>query len=121
MQITLPCAQCGRPAAAFTVHAAGEGDGLWRDHDRIERAGFMGVVIKFGSLESLAQLFETLRRHDYETLRRLDADFIAFHCWECGKDYCEQCWRIGPPEFDDGFYDCTMGICPAGHEQMVDD
>ena len=22
---------------------------------------------------------------------------------------------------DEGFYDCTMGICPGGHKYMVDD
>ena len=23
--------------------------------------------------------------------------------------------------FDEGFYDCTMGRCPRGHEHMIDD
>ena len=65
--------------------------------------------------------------HHYRQLTIRDLagpDLIAFHCWACAADYCEACWRIGPPEFDatlPGFYDCTYGICPAEHEQIVDD
>jgi hypothetical protein len=82
----------------------------------------MGVVTKFGStLDELRPLFSALRGGDYKAARQFDPDFIAFHCWECGLDYCEQCWHIGPPVFDDGFYDYTNGTCPAGHEQTVDD
>ncbi len=118
---TQPCARCGNPAAVFTLFAAGEGEGLWRDRDRLERAGFMGVVTKFGALESLTSLFNSLQRADYNILRGADADFVAFHCWTCAKSYCEHCWQIGPPVFDEGFYDYTSGVCPEGHEQVVDD
>lgn len=121
MLITLPCSRCGQPAATFAVIAAGAGEGMWRDRDRLERAGFMGAVIKFGDHKSFAPFLSALAGGDYDKASAGDPDFVAFHCWTCGRDYCEQCWRIGPPEFDEGFYDCTRGVCPDGHEQVVDD
>lgn len=119
--VSLLCARCGRPAAIFTLYAAGMRQGIGRDSDRLVRTGFMGEVTKFGGLDSLSQLLAALQQRDYAAARQHDPDFIALHCWECDKDYCEQCWDIGPMEFDEGFYDCTNGTCPEGHEQMVDD
>ena len=81
----------------------------------------MGQVTKFGEVAELHSLLEAIRATDYAAARRVDADFVAFHCWECDCNYCERCWRIGPPEFDEGFYDFTKAVCPQGHEQIVDD
>lgn len=122
--LTLSCCRCGSPAATFAFRPAGKGDGLWRDSDRLERTGFMGTVVKFGPLDSFAPFLSALQRGDYDSARSGDPDLVAFHCWTCNEDYCEKCWQIGPPTFDDdfpGFYDCTRGVCPEGHEQVVDD
>lgn len=119
--VSLPCARCSKPAATFNLYLAGTGDGFGRDSDRLVRTGFMGEVTKFGKLDSLSQLLTALQLHNYTAARQHDPDLIAFHCRECDKDYCEQCWAIGPMEFDDGFYDCTSATCPLGHEQIVDD
>lgn len=119
--VILPCARCGQPAATFTVLAATEGAGLWRDRDRLERTGFMGAVTKFGSRVSFTNFIAAIQRRDYQAAGQFDPDFVAFHCWSCDQDYCESCWQIGPPEFDEDFYDCTRGACPQGHEQIVDD
>jgi hypothetical protein len=123
--ITFPCVRCGQPAATFTLFPAGTGEEMWRDRDYVARGGFMGAVLQFGTLPALMELLHALRAHDYKAISDLAGpDLIAFHCWECDADYCDTCWRIGPPEFDEdfpGFYDCTEGICPAGHAQVVDD
>ena len=87
----------------------------------LQRAGFIVQVTKFGEADDLRRLLEQIRIADYATVRGVDADFVAFHCWKCGCSYCERCWKIGPPEFDEGFYDCTRAVCPQGHEQIVDD
>ena len=87
----------------------------------LRRTGFIGEVTKFDDAEGLHRLLEVIRSGDFACARGADADFVAFHCRECGRSYCEPCWRIGPPEFDDGFYDFTSGTCPEGHEQTVDD
>ena len=116
------CDRCGRAAAEFALLPASvKGEGLFQDRDRLERTDFMGAVTRFGDAEELAALFDMVCRGDYGAARGADADFVAFHCWECGKNYCQACWQIGPPVFDEGFYDYTMGTCPEGHEQMVDD
>jgi hypothetical protein len=87
----------------------------------LRRAGFMGQVTKFGEADALRSLLDVIRAGDFAGARGADADFVAFHCRTCGLSYCERCWRVGPPEFDDGFYDFTRGECPQGHEQIVDD
>lgn len=122
MTISLSCAKCGQPAAIFKVFNAQEGEGIWKDRTRIERSVFMGSTIQFGEIDSLHYVLYALQRGDYEyASRKLGPDFIAFRCEACQLDYCEKCWDIGPPEFDDGFYDCTYGACPEGHTQTVDD
>ena len=117
--VTVSCARCGGVAAEFSLQA----DPIEQMPSRhaLQRAGFMGQVTKFGEGAGLRGLLEAIRAADYAAARRVDADFIAFHCRECGTSYCERCWRIGPPEFDEGFYDCTRAVCPRGHDQIVDD
>ena len=117
--VSVFCARCGGIAAEFSLHPAAA-EGMASRHG-LQRAGFMGQVTKFGEGDGLRSLLAAIRAEDYAAARRADADFIAFHCRECGRCYCERCWRIGPPEFDEGFYDCTRAVCPQGHEQTVDD
>ena len=112
----IDCARCGGVIARLSLHAD-EGP----DRGRLHRVGWMGECTKYGSLATLGVLFELVRSGRLGDARGADADFVAFHCSVCGKAYCGACWAIGPPEFDDGFYDYTMGTCPEGHEQMVDD
>ena len=115
--VTVACARCGGIAAAFSLVRP---ESSARQHG-LQRNGFIGQVTKFGALDELHHLLEKIRSSDYVAVRRIDMDFVAFHCRECNRSYCERCWRIGPPEFDEGFYDLTRGVCPEGHEQIVDD
>src|SRR3989304_4334182 len=75
----------------------------------------LGTVVKFGTYAQLLKFFETLCRGEYAAVRTDDADFVAFYCDDCGQVYCDQCWRVGTPVFDEGFYDYTLGTCPQGH------
>ena len=108
--VIVTCARCSGEAARISLSPNG-----------LRRIGFIGEVTKFGDAGQLHRLLEMVRSADFASARGADADFVAFHCRECNRSYCERCWRIGPPEFDDGFYDCTRGTCPEGHEQTVDD
>lgn len=123
--VTFPCARCGAPAATFTLRPAGTGDDMWRDRDRLERTGFLGTTTHFEPLPALAAIMRAIEQRDYAAVHDLAGpDLVAFHCWQCDADYCEACWRIGPPEFAEdfpGFYECTKGVCPAGHQQVVND
>ena len=108
--VIVTCERCSGEAAKIALLLNG-----------VRRTGFMGEVTKFGDAEELHRLAEMIRSADFASARGADADFVAFHCRACNRSYCDRCWRIGPPEFDDGFYDCTNGTCPEGHEQTVDD
>ena len=120
--LTLVCSRCGRAAAELALlPAAAEGETMWRDKDRLERTDFLGSVVKFGDYAQLLELFETIARGDYAAAREADADFVAFHCRACERVYCAECWKLDSPVFDEGFYDYTLGTCPEGHEQVVDD
>ena len=57
---------------------------------------------------------------DPATLRRIDWELAPFYCPDCAQNYCRADWRTYVL-FDEGFYDCTMGRCPCGHEHMIDD
>ena len=94
--------------------------GSARQHG-LQRTGFIGHVTKYGAVDELRRLLELIHAADFPRARDGNSDFVAFHCRECNRSYCERCWRIGPPEFDEGFYDYTSGTCPEGHEQIVDD
>ena len=55
--------------------------------------------------------------------RRAAADGLGagtFYCLDCAQNYCCADWRTYVL-FDDGFYGCTMGRCPRGHEHMIDE
>ena len=53
-------------------------------------------------------------------LRQIDWELAPFYCPDCDLNYCRIDWRTYVL-MDEGFYDCTMGICPDGHRHMVDD
>ena len=57
---------------------------------------------------------------DPAALRRIDWELAPFYCPDCAQSYCRADWRTYVL-FDEGFYDCTMGRCPRGHEHMIDD
>ena len=115
--VTVPCARCGAEAAKFSLLPPENKSAQYR----LQRSGFIGEVTKFGAAAELERLLEVIRSADYCAARGADADFVAFHCRQCQRSYCNRCWRVGPPEFDEGFYDFTKAVCPEGHEQIVDD
>ena len=117
--VTVPCARCGAEAATFSLLPPRHGDKSAQH--RLQRAGFISEFTKFGAAVELRSLLEMIRTADYSAAQAADADFVAFHCRQCRRSYCQNCWRMGPPEFDEGFYDFTKAVCPAGHEQIVDD
>ncbi|MBS2031276.1 MAG: hypothetical protein JST54_25480 [Deltaproteobacteria bacterium] len=91
------------------------------ERDRLERSGWFGQVLKPMSSADAQPLLDAIRAGQLATLASADPDLFGFFCRECGRAYCSTCWSIGAAELDDGFYDCTRGTCPEGHEQVVDD
>lgn len=80
---------------------------------------FIGTTTGTAS-DAVARLVRESESLDPLHLRGLDWELAAFCCETCELNYCAACWdkRI---EYDEGFYDCTRGRCPSGHEQLLDD
>ena len=68
----------------------------------------------------VAAIETALRDGDVNGLYALDPEYAPQWCRACGKNYCRTCWTLWI-DFDEGFYDCTRGRCPDGHERIIDD
>jgi hypothetical protein len=67
--ITFPCARCGHPASIFTLLPSGAGEDMWRERDRLARAGFLAKTLHFGELSNLAALMAAIEQRNRD-LRR---------------------------------------------------
>lgn len=92
---------------------------LWTPGGPAYRFEFLGVNTGHASAE-LTDLVSGLDVLDPHDLRAVDWELAAFCCEICDLNYCSKCWSTWI-EFDEGFYDCTQGRCPLGHEQALDD
>lgn len=110
------CGQCGKIAATFTLHAAGDSKS-----DRLVRTHWAGEMTMPMAWERGMILIEKLSAGALRELQQNDFDTFAFYCRACAVPYCSDCWTWRTPEFDDGFYDCTRGDCPNNHRQILDD
>jgi hypothetical protein len=124
--LTIACARCGQTAACFASLPAGTAtqNDLFGNLDRIVRSGFMGEVTLMPGPGRPERLFGLLFEGRLGEAYRFDPDTLGFYCRECDAPYCQACWTLGPPVFDDeleGFYDHTQGVCPQGHTHIVDD
>jgi hypothetical protein len=123
--LVVACARCGGTAAELElVRTGAEPDELLGDCDRLVRRGFIGGAAYARDLQSLLTLYGAIALGDFRRAHDLEPDALGFYCPDCDAAYCERCWDVGPPEFDDewpDFYDCTHATCPAGHAQIVDD
>lgn len=127
--VSFRCAACGEVAAVVRiVPASGRADlgpPLGRqaqDRDGIVVDYFGGTVWKGAGAGPYQAVREILGEDspDPAALRRIDWEFAPFYCAACGENYCRAHWH-SIVLFDEGFYDCTTGRCPRGHEQVIDD
>lgn len=109
---TIACLRCGSVAASVLIDpdSGGRGLTLTRDGFIIRKASFLSET----SAEAIADA------EGAELLRSLPASFQGFICTECDGPYCERCWTLGPPRFEDGEYGGVSGSCPTGHHALVD-
>lgn len=132
MAARFQCARCGDLAGVVRVIRAGspvdmgpplgkqvqERDGLSLDY-------FLGTAWHAAAgdkLDAMQALIEQ-GKVDPAAIRELDWAFwelTPFYCPGCGLNYCSREWDTSVL-LDEGFYDCTKGRCPEGHEQMLDD
>jgi hypothetical protein len=123
------CAACGEMAGVVKVARAGTtvdiGPPLGLetyDRDAIVVDYFFGTATRFADAATLDAVEEIVSSGvpDPVALRRTDWELAPFYRPDCGLNYCRADWETFPL-FDEGFYDCTIGICPHGHRHTVDD
>lgn len=118
LEYHLPCSVCSISAVKFRI-----GYGRF---DKRESLVFRGITLETSLNVDLAnELFKILENQDllgahnfmrnYHSLEGMDA-----YCPECDKIYCWEHYNAWE-EYDEGFYDCTYGVCPKGHKRMIDD
>jgi hypothetical protein len=92
------------------------------DRDAIVVDYFLGTASKFADAATLDAVQEAVSSDapDPVALRRIDWELTPFYCPDCDLNYCRADWETFPV-FDEGFYDCTIGICPSGHRHTVGD
>ncbi len=123
------CAACGEIAAVVKAVPAGclvdMGPPLGPQSQSQD-----GIVVDyFGGtawIAADAAAFEAVREilsgeaPDPATLRKAGWELAPFYFPDCGLNYCRADWDTRVL-FGEGFYDCTRGRCPQGHEHLLDD
>ena len=115
----LRCACCGKVAAVFRVEVprlstTGEEailfEGITKStHLDMSNEKAVFEKLEDGDIRGLSEFFEKMMQGG------LDA-----YCPTCDKVYCREHYDA-EEEWDEGFYDCTYGTCPAGHRRLIDD
>ena len=114
----LPCSVCGKISVICKI-----GYGRFDKHKSLV---YNGITHSRSLNKSLAnKLFKILKKEDLRGVHSFMKEHLCFegmdaYCPECDKIYCWEHYNARV-EYDDGFYDCTMGECPAGHRRMIDD
>ena len=57
---------------------------------------------------------------DAAALFAIDSELAPFWCPTCRASYCREHYPT-VTLFDEGFFDCIHGTCPAGHERTLED
>lgn len=63
---------------------------------------------------------EAMVAGDFVALYEIDPEYVPSYCSQCQKHYCREHWKQSV-RFDDGHYDYTNGVCPAGHRRVLAD
>jgi hypothetical protein len=66
------------------------------------------------------ELVLTATLPDPGELHAIDWELAPFWCRTCQRCYCRDHWQRRVI-LDEGFYDYTGGVCPAGQRQMIED
>jgi hypothetical protein len=106
------CFRCEGVAASLLVdyESGGRGLTLTLSEFLVRKTSYLSEP----AAEGIAEV------EDLDLLRWLPPTFHGFFCRECGAAYCRRCWDIGSALYDADEYAGTAGICPAGHEALVD-
>jgi len=116
----LPCSVCGETAVVFEI-------GIPRFGKEEKNLIYSGITHGTAlGLQHVQNIFNYLEKeeianvHNYLIKEKLNFEGIDGYCPDCDKIYCRFHYNAYE-EYDEGFYDCTYGVCPKGHKRMIDD
>lgn len=111
---TFHCDACGEEAGAIQLY------GSTSDAELI-RKSFVSTLSMRVSPDSFLTIEEAVRAGDIRALYAYDFEVASFFCPKCDKNYCAKHWTRWDVFEADGWHDCIRGICPAGHDRMLED
>ena len=129
-QAVFRCARCTRLAAVVHVVRAGTTADMGRPAgteitaEGLVLDGFLGTswhAEPAGILDAVQALIERGNVNPV-AIRAISStlwNVTPFYCPECRLNYCGRDWDISV-HFILGFHDCIMGVCPNGHQHIVD-
>lgn len=70
-------------------------------------------------------IFSFLNKNDISAFHsfikyEVEKEGLDAYCPQCDKIYCWKHYNVSQA-FEDGFYDCSYGICPLNHRRIIDD
>jgi hypothetical protein len=83
-----------------------------------------GVLIRTTFTGTLTQAESAVVRAalgDAKALHALDFELAPFYCPACERSYCGAHWTTRDVFEDERFHDSIRGICPKGHERLLED
>jgi hypothetical protein len=131
------CGACGKVAATVTLVPPGQPDPRPKPKPPAVPPGTGKVVSEvFPSYARLAidggpvsltrgpvsmeRVTIALRAGSAAALFEIEQEYAPFWCPKCRASYCREHYRSWPV-FDDCFFDCLRGVCPKGHERILED
>jgi hypothetical protein len=108
------CAVCGAEAGRILLSGTASSGHVTRESftSRLE----MGV-----SSDQFARLTSAIPARDARALHTIDLEIASFYCPRCDACYCGDHWKRWSRFDDDGWHDSIRGLCPQGHERMLED
>lgn len=126
------CARCGEVAGVVRVARAGTTVNMGpplgtetQNRDGLVLDYFLGTAWYAVASETLDAVQALIDPGNVDPLAIRQVDWLLwevtpFYCPDCKLNYCSKDWDTSVL-FDEGFYDCTVGICPNGHRHTLDD
>jgi hypothetical protein len=107
------CSRCNESAGIVQLFGP-------QDNAKLVRTSFTSRLTTGVDAASFDDLRRAILAGDAAALYRHDLEFASFYCPQCNACFCGTHWRHWEV-FDDGFHDCIRGVCPEGHERMLED
>lgn len=85
------------------------------------RASFTGEMISRVESGKIDEARRAIMAGDARALHKLDRELMVFYCPACDKYFGKDLWYTWDVFDDDGWHDSIRGICPQGHERMLED